>query len=347
VREQKRHPTIEDVARTAGVSRAAVSKVLRNAYGVSPAMKERVAAAIVHLDYRPRVAARAMRGASFTLGIEIPDFGNHFFTRLLGGATRALVDTPYQLIIAPAEGGSQEGYRAIEALADRQVDGIVAISPLVSPEWLERLAERTPIVMIGRHDASTGYDTVVGDDVEGARLVLDHLLGLGHRHIAHLTRSEDVTAPGSGTPHSIRLAVYLERMRAAGLEDFVRVVRTGEGEEAAEASATELLGSGHPPTAIFAAHDELAIGALRAVDEAGVDVSVAGYDDIRIAAQPGISLTTVNQSGEEMGERAVRLLLERIAGRAEPVHEVFAPTLVSRRSTRAPVPAETSAAGAG
>ncbi|WP_307807073.1 LacI family DNA-binding transcriptional regulator [Naasia sp. SYSU D00057] len=342
MQEQKRHPTIEDVARTAGVSRAAVSKVLRNAYGVSPAMKERVDAAIEHLHYRPRVAARAMRGSSFTLGIEIPDFGNHFFTRLLGGATRALVGTPYQLIIAPAEGGSQEGYRAIEALADRQVDGIVAISPLVSPEWLERLAERTPLVMLGRHDRSTGYDTVVGDDAAGARLVLDHLLGLGHRRIAHLTRSEDVTVPSSGTPHSIRLAVYLERMRAAGHENQVRVVRTGEGEEAAEAAAAELLRSEPTPTAIFAAHDELAIGALRAVDEAGLDVSVAGYDDIRIAAQPGISLTTVDQSGEEMGERAVRLLLDRIAGRTEPVHEVFAPTLVPRRSTRAPAESVTA-----
>ena len=139
-----RAATIEDVAREAGVSRAAVSKVIRNAYGVSPAMRERVTAAIDALDYRPRVAARAMRGSSFTLGIEMPHIGNPFFTKVVAGATAALQGTDYQLIIAPADIDGEEGVRAIGALADRQVDGIVAISPLVAPEWLERLATRVP-----------------------------------------------------------------------------------------------------------------------------------------------------------------------------------------------------------
>jgi LacI family transcriptional regulator len=145
-----RAATIEDVARQAGVSRAAVSKVIRNAYGVSPAMRERVNAAIEQLDYRPRVAARAMRGSSFTLGIEMPHLGNPFFTKVVAGATAALRGTGYQLIIAPADLDGEEGVRALGALADRQVDGIVAISPLVSPEWLERLATRVPVVTIAR-----------------------------------------------------------------------------------------------------------------------------------------------------------------------------------------------------
>jgi LacI family transcriptional regulator len=327
--------TIEDVARAAGVSRAAVSKVLRNAYGVSPAMKDRVTAAIEELNYRPRVAARAMRGATFTIGFELPDFGNPFFTRVLAGASAALRDTPYQLIIAPAEPDAMErqGYRALESLADRQVDGVVAVSPLVSQDWLERWAAHTPVVMLGRHDHSSHYDTVVGDDTAGARAVMRHLLELGHEHIAHLTRPDYVTASGSGTPHALRLEAYLDCMAEAGLSHHARVARCQEGDGLAYAAAAELLADGEPPTAIFAAHDELAIGALRAVAESGHDISVAGYDNVQLAAFPGISLTTVDQSGERMGARAVELLLQRLAGRDDPIHEVITPELVVRGST--------------
>ena len=333
---KKGQATIEDVARAAGVSRAAVSKVLRNAYGVSPAMKERVTAAIEELNYRPRVAARAMRGASMTIGFELPDFGNPFFTRVLAGASAALRDTSYQLIIAPAEPDAKErqGYRALEALADRQVDGVVAVSPLVSQEWLERWAAHTPVVMLGRHDRSAHYDTVVGDDTAGARAVMRHLLDLGHERIAHLTRPDYVTTPGSGTPHALRLEAYLDCMAEAGLRDRVRIARCQEGEGLAYAATVDLLADGTPPTAIFAAHDELAIGALRAVAESGHDISVAGYDNVLLAGFPGISLTTVDQSGEQMGARAVELLLQRLAGREESIHEVIVPELIARESTR-------------
>ncbi|MWB97141.1 LacI family DNA-binding transcriptional regulator [Agromyces seonyuensis] len=328
--------TIDDVARLAGVSRAAVSKVIRDAYGVSPAMRERVNTAIAELDYRPRIAARAMRGSSFTLGIELPNLGNPFFSRIIAGAAAALQDTPYQLIIAPAETDTEEGVRALGALADRQVDGIIAISPLVSREWLERLAGSVPIVMLGRHDDTDAYDTVTGDDVAGTRLVMRHLFDLGHRDIVHLTRSEAVTVPGSGTPHAVRLQEYERAMRDAGLGDRIRVVRSGLSEDAAHGATRDLLASA-TPSAIFAGNDELAFGAQRAILERpglATRISLVGYDDVTIAAHPAISLTTVSQAGEAMGERAVRLLLERIAGRTEPVHHVVEPVLRTRSSSR-------------
>ena len=335
-----RSATIEDVARQAGVSRAAVSKVIRNAYGVSPAMRERVNAAIEELDYRPRIAARAMRGSSFTLGIELPHLGNPFFTKIVAGATAALQGTGYQLIIAPADVDGEEGVRALGALSDRQVDGIIAISPLVAPEWLERLATRVPVVMLGRHDRSVAYDTVTGDDVDGTRQVMEHLLGLGHRRIVHLTRSEDVTQPGSGTPHAVRLEQYLEHMRRAGLGDRIRVVRTGMTEESARLDTLALLDE-ERPTAIFVGNDELALGTLQAVGEHGLsdEVSIVGYDDVGIASHPAISLTSVDQAGTTMGERAIQLLLERIQGRTEPAHFSVTPVLRVRGSSR-PAPAE-------
>jgi LacI family transcriptional regulator len=331
-----RQATIEDVARTAGVSRAAVSKVIRDAYGVSPAMRERVNAAIAELGYRPRISARGMRGSTFTIGIEIPDFSNQFFSKVIAGATAALSGGPYQLIIAPADPGHAEGYRAIQALADRQVDGIVVVTPLVRPDWLEELASRLPLVMLGRHDDSKRYDTVVGDDVAGARLVMDHLLGLGHRRIAHVTLQESNTDRQPGTTHSLRAASYRSAMAEAGLADQIRIARADAGEDAAHQAASALLAGPDRPTAVFAAHDEPALGVLRAVAEAGLtatDVSVAGYDDTSIARHPLISLTSVNQSGRRMGAKAVALLLERLAGRVAPVHEVVTPRLVPRGSS--------------
>jgi LacI family transcriptional regulator len=335
---RRRQVTIVDVAREAGVSRAAVSKVIRNAPGVSPAMRARVAEAIQRLDYRPSAAARAMRGSSYTLGLEIPHVSNQFFTDIIAGAKQALDGTPYQLIIAPADGPE---YGAIEALADRQVDGIVAISPLVEPAWLERLAERIPVVMLGRHDYASNDDIVVDDDVKGARDVMTHLLQLGHRRIAHLTENEAVTVLGSGTPHSLRLLTYQECMAEAGLGSLVQVARAGHVESTAHDATLGLLAQDPRPTAIFASHDQLAIGASAAIAEQGLtarDVSLVGYDNTEIAAHPAISLTSVDQSGLEMGTRAITMLLERIAGRTEPRRHSVTPTLRVRGSTAPPPP---------
>lgn len=332
-------PTILDVARVAGVSRSAVSKVIRDAYGVSDSMRERVSQAIDELGYRPNVTARALRGAGFTLGIEMPGMSNPFFTMIIAGATGELAHSKYQLIVAPDMVEVTEDSRALEVLADRQVDGLIAISPLTSVDWLARLGRRTPLVMLGRHDVSDDYDTVTGDDALGARLLMDHLLELGHRKIMHLTRSESVTLPETGTPHAARYAEYRAKLLEAGLSRFEQVVRTGSTEDEAHRETLAVLRSSERPTAIFAGNDEIALGAQRAVVDEGLtpsEVSVVGYDDVPIASHPAISLTTVNQSGEEMGRRSVELLLERLAGRTEATHVQIEPQLRIRRSTAPP-----------
>jgi LacI family transcriptional regulator len=330
----ERPATIEDVARLAGVSRAAVSKVIRNAYGVSPAMRERVGTAIDELSYRPRVAARAMRGSSYTVGIEIPDFSNQFFTKVLGGAADALAGSDYQLLIAPTEAAKREGYRALEALVDQQVDGVIAVSPLVDKSWLENIARRTPVVLFGRHHISDRYDTVTGDDELGAAEALTHLFDLGHDRVLHLTRDGLATAPQRHTPHGVRLQTYLRVMEETGRGAYTRVLRSGEGQACAYQVVRHLLETEEHPTAIFAAHDELALGVLHATEELGVDISVVGYDNVPLAAHPAISLTSVDQQGEAMGARAIQLLLERIGGRSEAVHDTFTPSLQVRGSTR-------------
>lgn len=331
--ERPRAATIEDVAQAAGVSRAAVSKVLRDAYGVSDAMRERVTAAMAELNYRPRIAARAMRGRTYTIGIELPDLSNHFFARIVQGANAALEGTPYQLIIAPAEVGSRKGFRALEALVDRQVDGLIAVSPRVDETALERIAASVPVVMFGRHDTSERYDVVAGDDAAGARAAMRHLLDLGHTRIAHLTLQEsDETEP---FPHGVRLREYTSAMTAAGSAD-AEVWRTDEGEGYAYEVVRRRLAAGTDVTAVFAAHDELAFGAMRAALDAEVPLAVVGYDDVPLASHPAFGLTTVHQPGEAMGARAVEMLLERFAGRVEPARQTFDAELIVRASARPP-----------
>lgn len=337
--QTNRSITIEDVARAAGVSRAAVSKVIRDAYGVSDEMKTKVGAAIDELGYRPRVSARAMRGSTYTLGIEIPTIKNPFFTKIISGAAAALEGTRYQLIIAPMGPHHDRGPQAIQVLADRQVDGILAVSTAVDPEWLESLAQSTPVVMLGRHDDSKNYDTLVNDDFEGARLAVQHLYDLGHRNIVHVTIDPVWESHLPTGPHAVRARSYRQTMAELGLADKVRIVYLTAEEDGAREVVLAILQEEDRPTAFFAGHDEIALGVLTAVADLGLtpsDVSVVGYDDTEIAGHPLVSLTSINQSGTRMGEITVRLLLERIAGRTEPVHEVIAPTLMARKTT-APV----------
>jgi LacI family transcriptional regulator len=330
-----RRPAIADVARKAGVSKAAVSKVIRNAYGVSPAMKERVEAAIESLGYRPRTAARAMRGASFTIGIEVPHLNNDFFAQFIAGASGVLSGSGYQLIIATKIGDANDK-STIEALVDRQVDGIITVSPNAKPDWLENLASEIPVILLARHDRSLHYDTITNNDFAGSNLAMDHLFALGHQRIVHLTIPIPIDTPAARSSIAIRSEVYTSRMREAGLEP--RVIEIGPGENSAYQRTCNLLGNVDAPSAIFAGYDTLALGALRAIASMGLDsetVSVIGYDGIEIADHPLISLSTVDQSGIATGAKAVELLMERIhGGRTTPKHHQIEPVLRVRSSTK-------------
>ena len=330
-----RRPSISDVAVAAGVSRAAVSKVIRDAYGVSPEMRARVGHTIDQLGYRPRVAARAMRGASLTIGFEIPHLGNDVFTQFMTGAGTRLAGSRYHLIIAPRV-AHLSGTSVLESLVDLQVDGIIAVAPEVEAGWVEQLAEQIPFVLLARHDQARHYDVVTVDDAAGTGLVMDHLFALGHRRIAHLT----IPQPAPLAPHAVRLAAYRQRMADAGAVPWVGY--TDSGEHGAYEAARRLLEADPPPTAIFAGHDVLALEVLRAVADLGLDerdVSVVGFDDVDLARHPRISLTTVHAPSVEMGALAVDLLLERVRdGRRSPKEHEFTPELRVRRSSHPVAP---------
>ncbi|GAA3441388.1 LacI family DNA-binding transcriptional regulator [Planomonospora venezuelensis] len=336
--DRRRRVTIADVAGHAQVSTTAVSKVLRNAYGVSPAMREKVQAAIDELGYRPHAAARAMRGRTFTVGVLLPHIRNPFFADVLDGLMDQLAGTGYQAIIVQGGGADPEAERrAVEALTDRQVDGMLMIAPLASKADLEETARTTALVVLGRHDRSAVYDSVFDDDETGAELVVGHLLALGHRRIAHISQKDGSRVRPAELLHTIRARTYRRVMEEHGLADEVAVATTSYTEEGGYLGARELLARPSRPTALFAGADLAAFGALAAIHEAGLavpgDISLAGYDNTRTAALAHISLTSVDQDGATMGGTAGRLLLERIGGRTSAVRFSVTPTLVPRRST--------------
>lgn len=338
--EKKRSATISDVAQLAGVSRASVSKVIRDAYGVSDEMKLRVQEAIDTLQYRPRISARSLRGGrSFTLGVLLTSNANFFFSSVIEGLVEVLHDTPYQVVLAPSQDGSAAHERTTLALVDRQVDGMLAIAPAIEQEWLEALAARIPLVMLGRHDKSMHFDTIVNDDMRGGAMAVDHLVGLGHRRIWHVTMDPEFLNNVPTGPHVIREQGYLHAMRSHGLQDHARVMHVLPTADSTYDAVLEILNAEPWPTGLFIGHDELAMGALRALSERGLttqDISIVGYDDADLASHPLISLTTINQGARSVGALAGRMLLERMDGRTDPRHEVLAPELVVRDTTHPP-----------
>ncbi|MFI1438658.1 LacI family DNA-binding transcriptional regulator [Streptomyces fructofermentans] len=338
---QSRRVTIVDVARHAQVSTTAVSKVLRNAYGASPAMREKVQRSIAELGYRPYAAARGLRGQTYTIGIMLPDIRNPFFPDIVDGVTDWFKDTDYQVLLGPGCNGEEAEARVTEAMVDRGMDGLILVAPVSPRSHLEHLANLVPTVVVGRHGHSPRYDTVADDDIAGAALIVHHLADLGHRRIAHIEHLETDPTRIAEMPNTQRSEGYRRAMRERGLADETDIVSTSYTQEGGYLGAQQLLARKRRPTAIFAGSDFVAMGVLEALAEAKLsvpeDISLTGYDNTSFAALRSISLTSVDQAGNDIGANAARLLLDRITERGRPTVQVkLSPTLIVRNST-APV----------
>lgn len=326
----QRRPTLEDVAERAGVSRALVSIVMRDAVGASEQTRERVRRAADEIGYRPDPRARRLRqhrtkliGVTFTAGQE-------FHADVVDGVYVAAEELGYDVVLSAVTPHRDEP-RALRTLVDDRCEGLLLIGPEGPAGQLGDLAARLPVVVVARRVRAV--DAVRSDDVAGAVMGMRHLLGLGHRRILYLDGGR---APGAAE----RRRGYRQAARAARLSELVGPGGLTEREGAA--AATAMLDSKALPSAVFAFNDRCALGVMDVLIRAGVSVpqqiSVLGFDDSPLAGLAHVDLTTIRQDSAGLARAAVQRLVARLDGDAADggaVDITREPTLIVRGSTAA------------
>lgn len=330
--------TIRDVAEDAGVSVAAVSKVLRDAYGVSDQMRARVRQSMAKLGYRPHTAARGMRGQTYTIGVLMADIKNPFFPQLIDGIDDVLKATQYVPLYGVGHGSSTTETAIVHALIDRQMDGLIMIGQRLTDTEVEAVAREVPVTVIGHHPPpAANFDSANNDDERGGALVVEYLLAQGYKRPAMITlRRADL---GHADVSQRRELGFVAAMRAAGFADKdIQIAPAADDLDDVTATVRTLLDSAEPPDAIFGWADYYALEVVSAVRALGLrvpeDIGVIGYDDSPPCAYTQNDLTSIDQQGREIGRNAARLLLERIAGRAQAAHFIAEPRVSARGSTR-------------
>ncbi|MBY8873334.1 LacI family transcriptional regulator [Micromonospora sp. PLK6-60] len=310
---------IDDVARLAGVSTATVSRALRGLPTVSAATRRRVLAAAEQLQYAVSPSAsRLAGGRTGTVAVIVPRITRWFFSTVVEAVEEFLHQSGYDLLLHNLGGREQTRQRVLRtANLHKRVDAMMLVATPLRPADRAALAALDlPGVTVSSGTDVPGWPCVRIDDVAAARAATRHLLDLGHRRIAHISGDPDDEL--AFTAHLDRRRGYRAELRAAGLPaDPSLDVESTFSIDGGHRAAAELLARGEPPTAIFAACDEMAMGALTALRDAGLrvpqDVSVIGIDDHDLSGVLGLS--TVAQPAAEQGLLAARLLLDPLGGR--------------------------------
>ncbi|QXD15144.1 LacI family transcriptional regulator [Rhodocaloribacter litoris] len=331
--------TIKDVAREAGVAVSTVSRMLNNSGPVSPEARQRIEAAARRLGYVPNATARSLiTSKTHTLGILLPDLFGEFYSEVLRGLDQTARQHAYHILVSSSHNERRDIEAALLAMNGR-VDGLVVMAPAVDRRALrDNLPARLPVVLLNCHVDASGFDTIRLDNEGGARALVEHLIAHGHRHIAMITG-------GAGNIDAEeRLGGYRAALEAAGLPVDPGLIVEGDFTQAAGYRAMQALLARTPrPTALFAANDAMAIGAMGALREAGLrvpeDVAVGGFDDIPMAPYLNPPLTSVHVPISELGALAMQRLIDRIENEhpPEPREEVIPTRLVVRASSGGPV----------
>lgn len=311
--------TIADVARAAGVSTATVSRALSNPDAVSERRRRIVLQAVETLGYVPNYAAKSLRTTrSQSIILTVPDISNPFFSAVIRGTEEALQEANYSLLIGDTRHDSiREEYYA-GMLSRREADGMIFLGHRLAPTAaaiVARLGAEAPIVNGCEHEPGLNVSSVHIANAVAAAEAMQHLYDIGHRRIGV------ITGP---------LLSPLSRDRLGGVHGAATgrghykdlLLRTGDfSVDSGEVHTRSLLDEDRPPTAIFCFSDEMAIGAIAALRERGLDcpgdVSVVGFDDIRYASAFQPALTTINQPKELIGRKTVEILLDILDGKGK------------------------------
>lgn len=331
--------TIGDVAKRAGVSAMTVSRVINNSGYISQETRERVEQAIAELGYVPNALARGLRfKQTKTLALVLTDITNPFFTTVARGVEDAASEQGFTVMFCNTDESEEKEASYLNVLVQKQVDGVLLVPAQSSPDSVTFLRERgVRFVVLDRRIPGADVDTVRCDSEHGACELVRYLLNLGHRRIAVLSGPEAVSTAAD------RVAGYRRALVEAGLDVDPVLERYGSfTQDGGYGMAQAVLAAPQPPTALFAANNFIAIGALRALRQAGLrvpgDVSLVTFDDLPAAMVIDPFLTVAAQPAYEMGRQATALLLNRLIERdLEAPHEIILPTeLIVRASTAPP-----------
>ncbi len=336
--------TLRDVAREAGVHVSTASRALNSETRdvVNSATVKRVLAAADRLGYKPNPMARGLRkNRTMTVGIVIPDIENPLFGPIIAGCGQALGAEGYSLLIANADRESESHTREIiRALLERRVDGMIVATAARSDDLIAELVESGVLmVLVNRATEGLPVPAILGDDIAGIGLAVDHLVDLGHRRIAHVAGPQHLST-GMG-----RYQAFLTRMQSLGLDVDPSVIEPASWYQVDPGykACRQLLERRPDLTAIVAANDLIALGCYLAVRESGLevpgDVSITGYNDMPLVDLVQPAMTSVRVPYRQMGVEAAEMLLSQLSAGADNERAVsirLTPRLMVRDSTAPP-----------
>jgi LacI family transcriptional regulator len=339
--------TLITIAEKAGVSVMTVSRALNDEGSVAAKTRAKVRAIAAELGYSPNLSAKMMKGSrTNVIGILVNDLQSAVINEIIGAVSSAVRKLEMDLVIYNSIGDTENApSRGIGHMLHGLCDGLLLILPRISETHLRQLEQRDLPVVLVNYSRPTGLPVIRGGNSDGAAAATRHLLQLGHRRIGFITGSAF-----TGQSQE-RQQGYETALRGAGIDVDAKLVATGDfGRRSGYDAACALLTAADAPTAIFAANDEMAFGAIDAVRACGLqmpqDVSVIGFDDIPAAAHVHPALTTVRQPLAAISEAAVRELLLRITGAGGEQRRLEFPSELVLRDSTAKAPGRAGASHA-
>ena len=308
----KKMARIVDVAKAADVSTATVSRVISNSGAVKKDTAEKVLAVIEKLNYQPNILARQLRRLETkTILVIVPDIANTFFTGVLRGLEDIAAKHGYQVLLGDFCNSNEREDGYLNLLQQKKADGMILLTANIDQQIVEDFAKEYPVVLACEYIEGSQIPTVSIDNISSARKATEHLINLGHERIGF------ISGPLHGVLGRDRLKGYQQAMMQYCLP--VETILIQEGDFSYESGFNlmlKYLAFNEPPTAVFAANDEMAIGAIKAIKSKGFrvpeDFAIVGFDDIKFASIFDPALTTISQPKYEIGKKAMELLIKLI-----------------------------------